>query len=547
LRFEIALSALVSLSLLSPSAMGERVAIRVLKGDGANFAAPEASPVVSWTNHKAGTPEEAGSQFGSSTTAERVVDLLPGVWYFGASQMVGFSPTLKLGAAAPQDVSRGPAVITISKGAKVDILVSYQSKGNNSFKANEQITCASESAPLFSAEKIEGTGSTVGFRANLDKKYGGMAASLELFSSVTPSSGLQVLTPVAGVSGGWQSRVSLSTAEIPALVTFAQGGGENGNRWGYAASINGLLQTDFTALGEGRSQTDTFAKPSFGNACFASSRRLLDGQMRQQVDALTLPKGGKVMKVRSTYTYRLRQEMALTSWIPEQSLGLDRFAALEGDLAIYLTGVGRKWESPALRPQIGGFTGIEASCHQKLDKAVPSLRGFTNNCQAGEVAYAIFVWKVGKAEVAMAVAADGGAPFSAEIIENKTALCSRTGVASLGATPQVDPDCGQIEWRALIARGPESMGTLPSGKSLEYSMNYLIGSPLELAQLGFTYSGGPRHSGSLDLAMVKVGSASISLTGVESNPASGIGKPNTAIPAGGMDLQDEPLPDIFQR
>jgi hypothetical protein len=174
---------------------------------------------------------------------------------------------------------------------------------------------------------------------------------------------------------------------------------------------------------------------------------------------------------------------------------MTRLAAVAGDLRTYFVGARRAWMSPELRPASKNFfSAADGHCVENYGVNGEYWNSMRSSCRTSALAYIIFRYSIGGRDIAMAIVNHDGKPFQAEIDSAKALTCRK------GDPADPDPECGNLELHSLLSfidnngdriDWANRQVNFQKGEILENRMHYLVGSPQELADLGFVFAGGP--------------------------------------------------------
>ncbi|RZA08452.1 MAG: hypothetical protein EOP11_04810 [Proteobacteria bacterium] len=513
---------LITAAFAMPIAEATPVRIKVIKASGSFFPSNEPGPTISWAQKSAAEGWEHSSMGSRGPDArEFEINLPSGVWYFGASVPDGFALTYR---PSPREGYRplpaGGAPITIQSGGATDLVFSYEPVANGGADpANSRLTCLrSPREPVPATIGQEAFGTSIGVKVGLSAAFGGNPVTLELYDPAAKSKRLSILNGENAGDAGWQSFFSLKNGSGKVRYHFGQAGGGSITQWGFAASLNALSQADWSPLYSNLIENSEPPSVEKTSPCFNLGKRFFDGQSDFAMDIVTTPLGGKLVRATKKYSVRPRSDLEYQAWQAGQTFAFPKTAAVEGSLRVYLTGPTRTWSSNALRPHGPSFlTKEEGHCdlgYAKDDDADKTMR---SECRISSLAYAVFVWTVNGKDMGMAISNEGGRVFAGKLLMNKALTCREPDAEN----PY--PRCGNIEWHSeLVAESSGSANDKPETfkKNLvsDYKMHYIFGSPQELADLGFSFVGGPRSKAEIAFNMQREGSASVALNGIDGAP-----------------------------
>ena len=509
------------LGLLAPlSVLAGQVKVKAIKAGGSYFSREEGAPTLSWAQKAAADGWEHHKIGSRSEAREFELTLESGVWFFGASIPEGYRATYTAGGGEYRDVPTGGVPVTVPKSGAVELMFNYvPAKATLPEEPDVQrLICLPEpkdNSSFLSTKDIYGT--SAGVRIGLSRNFGGAAVVFEIIDSVTRTKRLNVLDSELA-NGALQARFTAKDLQARQKYTFLQGNGNGVGRWGFQSTFKELNQTDWVPLYSDREERLQDGAITKASPCFNIGRKFLDGQVDVTLDTISTPQGAKLPRATKVYRVRSKEDLELKDWVAEQALTLSKTAAAEGNLRVYLVGHQRKWASSGLQPFRAGFVEkADARCDSVYVKDDDSLKTLRSECETGAIAYAVFVWNVGGKDFAMAVSNEAGRAFVGNLQMQKAVSCREPDAYDPW------PKCGSLEWRSRLSllttmgeqRDSGYTEFFKKNEPTDYRMYYIVGTPQELVELGFTYEGGPRASSDIALNMQRVGSASVALDGAQ--------------------------------
>lgn len=530
-------------ALLAPlSALAGQVKVKAIKVGGSYFSREEGAPTISWAQKTASDGWEHHRVDSRSDAREFELTLEGGVWFFGASIPDGYRATYAAGGGSDyREVPTGGVPVTVPKSGSVELVFNYM-PAKATLPENpdvQRLTCwpaPKENSSVLASQDVYGT--SAGLRVAVNRNFGGVPVLFELIDSVTRTRRLNVLDSEAA-GGALQARFVAKDLNARQKFTFLQGNGNGAGRWGFQANFKELKQTDWVPLYTDREERLQDGAITKASPCFNIGRKFLDGQMEITLDTISTPQGAKLPRATKLYRVRSREDLELKDWVAEQALTLSKTAAAEGNLRVYLVGHQRKWASSGLQPHKAGFVEkSDARCEAAFVKDDDSLKTLRNECETAAIAYAVFVWNVGGKDIGVAISNEAGRAFVGNLQMQKAVSCREPDAYDPW------PKCGSLEWRSRLSllttmgesRDPGGVEFFKKEEPTEYRMYYIVGTPQELVELGFTYEGGPRPGSEIALNMQRVGSASVALDGAQVAGAAGAKSPSElAPPVAGVD------------
>lgn len=483
---------LLAACLVSANAFAGTIHVKVIQSSGEFF--PEGQgPTISW-GKKHG--EAKYSDMGSKGPDQREFDVeLPeGTWHFGTSPVDGYG-TISYdlsGNGGYRDVAPGGFPVEVPASGALGLTISYLKNQDAGLPANHRLQCEYVKDYIPPTDEQELIGSSGGVRIGVTRDFGAIGVKLELINADRTGERLQIVDARSAAGAAWQATLGYQKTDGSMKYAPNQVAGNWLGQFGFAATMNDLRQVDWSPMWTDHLDFYQPSAPSQANTpCFGIGHRHFDGQFSRIMDYVTTPAGGKVVRTTFTSRYRSRAAQQFKAWESEQALYMTRTAAVQGNLRAYFMGPAREWASKELPTTSNEwFSKEDGHCNEyvKNDNSWDSLR---SGCRPAGVSYVVLRWNVGSKDLAMAIVRDGGAPFMAELDQARALTCKNAE----------DPKCGNLELHNMLSYHDEEgvsegwherVRSFSKNQEFEDKVHYLVGSPQELADLGFIYGGGPR-------------------------------------------------------
>lgn len=337
-----------------------------------------------------------------------------------------------------------------------------------------QLTCSFPIAAVPpTTHSLQLSGTSAGLFLGVSAPFGGIGTSLSLQSLTPPHASLDVLEARSGAGAGFQFADWILAPNGVSLLTNQSAGNARNAQWGLAQSFSQPSSSSLLAVDWAPRYTDTWTQPN-GSSVGTTPCEPFDSGLNPSVafnagavdwTAQVLPTAaGSAVHLSACYSQMSLANQYWAFYRPWYAQYFSRRIASEHDLRVYLGGP--TWSEGPIRPQHPGFSVLHGS---RDGNATPSGMWDWWNL-ASDTQYILLVWRVGNNDLGVAVSLQGeGAWLRME----ETIYCDDPG----------NQDCGSIDIATVGPGTPNA--SFPVGSLRTHCQSYHMGSPAELASLGF--------------------------------------------------------------
>jgi hypothetical protein len=343
--------------------------------------------------------------------------------------------------------------------------------GSPGGSVSQKLTCYIPMAsPIATAPTAARTfaGTRASVRIGINERFGGMITSLELINNAAPQEPLQLINAVNNAAeAGWQTAFITKTPDST-TISNQGGGGRKGYQWGYGGSYSiggsGFQQENWIPLA-----TDNIGEPGT-SPCDHTSNYFANGQFSHQINIVpgtagTVIRISEINRIQAITTQRWAQ------YVVDQGIYFRKSAILRGNCRVYLATPAGLITGPIELCRNGGLRGNVGPAVEKLYPR--QIGGVIDELDAATypLSYAVIVWSVAGQDIGMAIhPKQKDQPFSAVFAYGERRTC------------RLPVDfCGGAHWHSKL-NAPVSWA---AGETREFAMEYDIGTPDELAGVGF--------------------------------------------------------------
>ncbi len=296
-------------------------------------------------------------------------------------------------------------------------------------------------------------------------RYGGVGVEFWLGSEpFSASSVINILEARSSAGAGWQFSSFTTAYDGPQFIVNQASGNSRGYQWGFSTVYNTNKTYTLNATNWAPNYTDRF--DLFGTSpCelydSVSNPTLMFDEGKMKLLALRRwTPDGFAIAITNAYSLRSTVDQYWRDYLPAHAFYLNRGVAREHNLRLYL--VGPTWSEGPILPYQTGLT-VQ---HAWLGYDTANNPSWVIDASAS---YAVFVWQIGDLDAGVAIPLVNGANMSLE----ETVYCD----------DPLNDACGSIRW--LTLQHMTLNAAFPLGSIRTYEFSYFVGTPQQLAYLGF--------------------------------------------------------------
>jgi hypothetical protein len=309
------------------------------------------------------------------------------------------------------------------------------------------------------------SGNPVSLDIGISGKMGGVATELWLKNDQAPNSpAINVIESRSAGGAGWQFSSHTTAFDGVQFTSNQATGNRRGYQWGYSTAYTTKKSDTLTSVNWAPNDSDSLGLigtspcESFNNTNNPVVR-FDEGQMNITSSRRWTPTGYAV-NVTNAYSLRSLVNQHWSQYLPTQAIYFSRTVARQQMLRLYL--ISPTWVEGPIDPYHVGFSIRHA-------QLVVDSAGNPSWLVAEDAAYAVFIWRISGLDVAMVIPLGYGANLSLE----QQVYCDDAN----------NDTCGSIRWITNAAMYQNAIFT--EGSVRAYPFEYLIGTPQQLAYLGY--------------------------------------------------------------
>ncbi|RLD09758.1 MAG: hypothetical protein DRI44_07750 [Chlamydiae bacterium] len=316
-----------------------------------------------------------------------------------------------------------------------------------------------------------GISSDIEVKIGLSKKMSGITAGLSL-------NGVNVIAGKSAAGAAWQTSYLVKDPANNDIYVFNQAAGNSTPfSWGYT---NYFVKTPGISLAN-TNWVLNYADHKHPKGDFGSSEVLCPGygytsiavdEGRERIDLSKIPVlAGNVIKIKNSYLHKAVVNQSWSAFSLEKAFYMNRQVAHDKDLNVYL-GYYDGSSTNIYKVYLGGADYSVPSNIVYQEQTVPNK---SYKIKSG-LQYAVFVWQISGKKIGVAIDIPNSLPFSfdgAHLNMERTAY---------GSNPN-DYSNGNISFHPWIVN--KAPATFHQGDVNDYYMNYYVGTPEQLGELGY--------------------------------------------------------------
>ena len=487
----------ISSSLASPLRDGNRNeagALRIRKLDvyGHPFLVPGAT--ISIRRISSPTPNHhfVSSDYGPSLTPDQTdasIKLPAGLYELGLQIPDGFLVDLRGcvsctagGQQGPFAQTKGipepPIILAVGEGTSESLTFTFMRESEaptSPDDTSERLHCniAGVPAPMAPTDVLTFKASDSWVKVGVNRTIGDVLVLLDLINPLAPDKPVSLIDARSAGGAAWQISLGGIDAKTGETIHFNQGAGNSARVWGYEAPLSATADSGFAQQGwlplfsdDRRRAGDPPTEAIGTSPCYNTGIRIGDGKFSLTYRPVRVGRGNTITRL--VYGYLVRHRIS-TDWQRFQFDYGIYFDPQNRDLRVYFPGKGQ------LVGPVYPYRDLSATPREQVRNVV---------CEAGDclvatvpISYAVLIWSVHGENLAIAIhRANPGEKFDGFLRFRPHVTCTD------GAR------CGGVQWHAEVADTalhPDQKHEFKAGDITRYQLVYDIGTPAELAQLGY--------------------------------------------------------------
>ncbi|MCB8884080.1 hypothetical protein ACELLULO517_27930 [Acidisoma cellulosilytica] len=474
----------------SKNIMPGSISIRKFTDDGGPFVNPGASISIrkleNLSSNYRFVSRDYGPSFGA-TQADATITLPSGLYEIGVQVPDGLSVDVsgcmdcekKIIEFPPRsDGSKQNRILVkiIPNQNKILTFIYKQTKlfSDASLDTSETLHCNIAGVPnqMLPTDTLLFKGSDAWVKVGINRTIGDVIVALDLINPQDPNFPVNLIDSRSAGGAAWQISMGGTNAVSGKIIHFNQAAGNSARVWGYEAPLgyspNGFTQLTWLPL-YSNDYRPLGANPKLSentSPCYNTGVRFGDGRFALESQQIFL--NDKSHITRLLYRYSVRHKFQ-TDWKRFQFDYGIYFMPENRDLRIYI-------------PEDDHIFG-PIYPYQDLSK---TPRGEVRNvvCQEEDcmvatkpISYVVMVWKIHGKDIAVAIhTVDKSKKFDGFVRFRPHVTCDD------------GKKCGGVQWHSEVVDSqlhPEQKASFGPGEITSYQLDYDIGTPSQLAQLGF--------------------------------------------------------------
>ena len=328
--------------------------------------------------------------------------------------------------------------------------------------------------PMAPTDVLTFKGSDSWVRVGVNRTIGDVLVMLDLINPLAPDMPVRLIDARSAGGAAWQISLGGIDAKTGETTHYNQGAGNSARVWGYEAPLrateaDGFIQQSWLPLfSDDRRRAGASPAQAVGTSpCYNTGTHIGDGKFSLNYQRVVAGPGSTITRL--LYGYLVRHRI-LTDWQRFQFDYGMYFNPQNRDMRLYFPG------RDHLIGPIHPYEDLSDTPREQVRNVV---------CNAGDcmvatvpISYAVLIWPVHGKDIAIAIHCVNPADKFDGFLRFRPHVTCADGIK-----------CGGVQWHSEVrdtALHPDQRHVFHAGDITQYQLIYDIGTPSELARLGYS-------------------------------------------------------------